>query len=62
MELALRTNLLGSDDGVRERLRAYHAAGVTTLRARLHGATLSERVRGLERLLALVGEVDGGAG
>jgi len=62
VELALRTNLLGTDDSVRERLRAYRAAGVTTLRARVPGATPSERVQGLERLLALVQEVDAGAG
>jgi F420-dependent oxidoreductase-like protein len=62
VELAVRTNLLGTDDSVRERLRAYRAAGVTTLRARLHGATLAERVGGLERLLALVREVDRGGG
>jgi F420-dependent oxidoreductase-like protein len=58
-ELALRTNLLGTDAAVRERLRAYRAAGVTTLRASVRGDSLATRVGALERLIALVGEVGG---
>ena len=61
LELALRTNLLGTDERVRERLRAYRAAGVTTLRAGVRGATLADRVAALERLIGLVAEVDGEA-
>lgn len=57
-ELALRTNLLGPEPAVRERLRAYRAAGITTLRASVRGATTAARVEGLERLVALVREVD----
>jgi F420-dependent oxidoreductase-like protein len=59
LELALRTNLLGMDSAVRDRLRAYRAAGVTTLRASVRGVSLAARVETLERLIALVGEVDG---
>jgi F420-dependent oxidoreductase-like protein len=58
LELALRTNLLGPEAAVRERLRAYRAAGVTTLRAAVRGATLAARVEALEHLVALVREVD----
>ena len=58
LEIALRTNLLGSDAAVRERLRAYRAAGITTLRASVRGDTPAARVETLERLLALVREVD----
>jgi F420-dependent oxidoreductase-like protein len=58
LELALRTNLLGTEEAVRERLRAYRAAGVTTLRAAVSGDTAAERLRTLERLVALVEEVD----
>jgi len=57
-ELARLTNLLGTDDTVRERLRAYRAAGITTLRASVAGDTLGERVDALARLIALVAEVD----
>jgi F420-dependent oxidoreductase-like protein len=55
-ELALRTNLLGPEPAVRERLRAYRAAGITTLRASVRGATLAARVEALERLVALAAE------
>jgi F420-dependent oxidoreductase-like protein len=57
-ELALRTNLLGTEAAVRERLRAYRAAGITTLRASVRGDSPGARVEALERLVALVGEVD----
>ena len=42
---------------VRERLRVYRAAGVTTLRAEPDGSTLDERITTLARLLELVKEV-----
>ncbi len=60
LELALRTNLLGTADAIRERLLAYRAAGVTTLRANVLGDTLARRVETLELLMALVREVDAG--
>jgi F420-dependent oxidoreductase-like protein len=60
LELALRTNLLGPDAAVRERLRAYRAAGITTLRAAVRGATLAARVESLERLAGLLAEVNAG--
>jgi F420-dependent oxidoreductase-like protein len=56
-DLALRTNLLGPDAAVRERLRAYRAAGITTLRASVRGANLAARVEALERLMSLVAEL-----
>jgi F420-dependent oxidoreductase-like protein len=58
VELALRTNLLGPDGMVRERLRAYRAAGVTTLCVSARGSSSEERLHGLARLLALVREVE----
>jgi F420-dependent oxidoreductase-like protein len=57
----LHTNLIGSDDMVRERLRRYRDAGITTLRAGLRGdpATELDRMLGdLDRLLALVAEIN----
>lgn len=57
-ELVLKTNLLGTEDMVRERLRVYQAAGVTTLRVEPDGNTLDERVTTLARLLELVKKVE----
>jgi F420-dependent oxidoreductase-like protein len=59
--LVIGTNLLGTDAMVRERLRAYRAAGVTTLRVEPAGASLGERLETLARLIALVREVSGAA-
>lgn len=57
-ELVLKTNLIGVEDMVRERLRTYQAAGVTTLRVEPDGATLDERLATLARLIELVKEVE----
>lgn len=57
-ELVLKTNLLGTADMVRERLRVYQAAGVTTLRVEPDGNTLDERLSTLARLIELVKEVE----
>jgi F420-dependent oxidoreductase-like protein len=57
VELAHRTNLLGTDDLVRERLRVYRDAGVTTLRAGVRGGTMAERLDNLSRLIDLVNAV-----
>src|SRR5262245_60804160 len=43
-ELVLKTNLLGTEAMVKDRLRAYRAAGVTTLRVEPDGATLDARL------------------
>lgn len=56
-ELVLKTNLIGTEDMVRERLRVYQAAGVNTLRVDPDGATLDERLANLGRLIGLVREV-----
>ncbi|MGE0134608.1 MAG: hypothetical protein AB7T16_05665 [Dehalococcoidia bacterium] len=58
-ELAWRTNLLGTDATVKERLRAYRGAGIDSLRVGLRGASNRERLGDLERLLGLVREVEG---
>ena len=57
LELATRTNLLGTDDLIRERLRVYRDAGVTTLRAFVRGSSVAERLSDLGRLIDLVNEV-----
>lgn len=57
-ELVLKTNLLGTEDMVRERIRVHRAAGVTTLRVEPDGETLNERLATLGRLVDLVKEDD----
>jgi F420-dependent oxidoreductase-like protein len=59
--IGLGTNLLGTDDMVRERLRLYLNAGVTTLRVGLQGDPGDDPDRQLDdlsRLLELVDEVN----
>ncbi len=52
--LVLKTNLLGTESMVRERLSTYRGAGVTTLRVEPAGETLDERLATLARVLDLV--------
>lgn len=57
-ELALKTNLIGTENMVRERLRVYRRAGVTTLQVQPDGQTLEQRLATLARLAELVKEID----
>lgn len=55
------TNLIGTDDTVRQRLRLYRDAGVTMLRTHLQGDVASEldrQVDDLARLMDLVAEIN----
>jgi len=59
--IGLGTNLVGTDDLVRNRLRRYRDAGITTLRAGLQGdpnTDLDRQLGDLARLLDLVGDVN----
>jgi F420-dependent oxidoreductase-like protein len=59
--IGLGTNLIGTDDLIRDRLRLYRDAGITTLRATLHGspdADLDRQLADLERLLDFVQQVN----
>jgi hypothetical protein len=53
--IGLGTNLIGTDDIIRGRLRLYRDAGINTLRANLHGSPtgdhLDRRLNDLGRLL-----------
>ena len=60
-ELVLKTNLIGTEDMVRERLRAHRQAGVNTLQVNPDGETLDERLATLARLVELVEEINGEA-
>jgi hypothetical protein len=55
-ELGLKTNLLGPPALIRERLRRYRDAGITTLQAKLAGDRRS-RLDTLAQLIELAGEV-----
>jgi len=56
-ELALKANLLGTEQMVRQRVALYRRAGVTTLRVDPAGTTLDARVTTLARLMELVKQV-----
>jgi alkanesulfonate monooxygenase SsuD/methylene tetrahydromethanopterin reductase-like flavin-dependent oxidoreductase (luciferase family) len=56
-EIGLKTNLLGTPAMVRDRLRLYRRAGVTTLQAKLEG-DLRHKVDTLAQLIDLVNEVN----
>ena len=56
-DLALKANLIGTREMVRDRLRIYRDAGVTTIRAGLAGETMAKRLDTLGSLISLVEEV-----
>lgn len=58
VEIALRTNLLGTDETVKQRLRAYRDAGIDTLRVGLRGDGIGEMLGDLGRLIDLAAAVD----
>jgi F420-dependent oxidoreductase-like protein len=53
-DMIVQANLLGDEAGVRQRIRAYREAGVTTLRVQPAGATLAERLETLGRVMDLL--------
>jgi F420-dependent oxidoreductase-like protein len=57
-EMVLHTNLLGTDAMVKERIRVYRDAGVTTVRAEADGRSLEDRLETLGRFMRLVDEVN----
>ncbi len=57
LDLVIGTNLIGDEAMVKQRLRDYRDAGVTTFRPGLHGDTFAERMESLGRLMDLVREV-----
>src|SRR5205085_902583 len=61
-DLVLKTNLIGTKEMVRERLRIHQRAGVTTLRVAPDGQTLNERINVLGELVDLVKQVNREAG
>lgn len=58
VELALKANLIGTPEMVKERLRVYRDAGVTTIRAGLAGDGPDAQMETLGQLISLVKEID----
>ncbi|MBK6562097.1 LLM class flavin-dependent oxidoreductase [Candidatus Amarobacter glycogenicus] len=57
-ELVVKANLLGTEAMVKDRIRAYRDAGITSISVSPAGETLGERVETLGRFMKLVGEVN----
>ncbi len=57
-DMVLQTNLLGTEAMVRDRIRAYRDAGVTTLRVQPEGQNLAERLATLGRIIEQVRTVN----
>ncbi|WBL37125.1 LLM class flavin-dependent oxidoreductase [Tepidiforma flava] len=57
-EFVLEANLLGTPAMVRDRIRAYRDAGVTTIQVAPAGETLAERLDTLGRFMDLVADVN----
>jgi F420-dependent oxidoreductase-like protein len=57
-QMILQTNLLGTEEMVKDRIRAYRDCGVTTLRVDPAGQTLGARLDTLERVVGLVAEIN----
>jgi alkanesulfonate monooxygenase SsuD/methylene tetrahydromethanopterin reductase-like flavin-dependent oxidoreductase (luciferase family) len=58
IEIGLGTNLIGTDDMIRDRLRLYRRAGITLLRTGTGGDDIDSQLAQLERLLDLVERVN----
>lgn len=57
-EMVIRTNLLGTEDMVRDRMKAYKNAGITTLRLAPEGQSLQQRLTTLGRAMDLLKSVN----
>ncbi len=55
IDLGRLTNLVGTHDGIAERVRKYRAAGITTLLAKLEG-DYPDQLATLERLIGIVAD------
>ncbi len=55
-EMVLQTNLLGTEEMVRQRVRAHRDAGVNTLRVQPEGSNMDERLETLARVVRIVRE------
>ena len=58
LELALKSNLIGTSGMVKDRIRLYRDLGISSLKVDLPGETLSEKLDSLGKLMELVRSVD----
>jgi F420-dependent oxidoreductase-like protein len=56
-DMARLSSFVGTEDTVRDRLRAHRTAGITTVRAEPAGQTTEERIETLRRFIPLVREL-----
>jgi alkanesulfonate monooxygenase SsuD/methylene tetrahydromethanopterin reductase-like flavin-dependent oxidoreductase (luciferase family) len=57
-DVVTKLNLLGTDDMVKQRIRVYRDAGVTTIRVEPEGRGLAERLETLGRFMRLLDQVN----
>lgn len=53
-DMILKTNLIGTEEMIRERLKAYRDAGVSTLRVSTSGKNWKERTESLAQAIDLI--------
>ena len=58
IEIGLRTNLIGDDRSIADRLRLYRDVGIDNLRVGVAGETSTERLDQIARLLDIVSMVN----
>ena len=58
VELALKSNLIGTNNMVKDRIRLYKDLGITSLKVDLPGETMSDKLSALAELMELVKSVD----
>ena len=58
VELALKSNLIGTSEMVKDRIRLYRDLGISSLKVDLPGETISEKLDSLAKLMELVRSVD----
>lgn len=58
LEIALKTNLLGTTSTIKDRLRAYRNVGIDELRVALRGTNVNENLNQLGQLMDLVRQVN----
>ena len=59
VDLALKSNLIGTPDIIKDRIKLYRDIGITTLKVDVPGDSISEKVEVLGKLMDLMSAVGG---
>ena len=59
VDLALKSNLIGTPNIIKDRIKLYQDIGITTLKVDVPGDSISEKVEVLGKLMDLVSAVGG---